>query len=92
MNQILMLMRQGVLSFPDDEFFLNSKVSKLLSRGVDSVLLDEDHLKASFRLTFLSRLIYKPPLIASNKISATHFGERSIFEEILRGLSHFDVF
>ena len=34
-------MRQGVLSFPDDEFFLNSKVSKILSRGVDSVLLDE---------------------------------------------------
>ena len=92
MNQILTLMRQGVLSFPDDEFFLNSKVSKILSRGVDSVLLDEDHLRASYRLTFLSRLIYKPPLIASNKNSATHFGERSTFEEILRGLSHFDVF
>ena len=85
-------MRQGVLSFPDDEFFLNSKVSKFLSRGVDYVLLGEDHLKASFRLTFLSRLIYKPPLIASYKNSAAHFGERSEFKGILRGLSHFDVF
>ena len=87
-----MLMRQGVLSFPDDEFFLNSKVSKFLSRGVDSVLLDGDHLRASCRLTFLSRLIYKLPLIASNKIFATHFGERPTFEEILRGFSHFGVF
>ena len=82
-----MLMRQGVLSFPDG--FL---IAKFQSRGVDSVLLDEGHLRASFRLTFLSRLIYKPPLIASNKIFATHFGERPTFEEILRGLSHFDVF
>ena len=63
-------MRQGVLSFPDDEFFLDSKVSKFLSRGVDSVLLDEDHLKASFRLTFLSRLIYTAPLIAQYKTAA----------------------
>ena len=87
-----MLMRQGVRSFPDDEFFLNTKVSKFLSRGVDSLLLDVDNLRASFRLTFLSRLIYKPPLIASYKNSATHFGERPTFEEILRGLSHFGVF
>ena len=86
-----MLMRQGVRSFPDDEFFLK-KVSKFLSRRVDSLLLDGDHLRASCRLTFLSRLIYKPPLIASNKIFATHFGERPTFEEILRGLSHFGVF
>ena len=68
------------------------KTVLLLPFFMKDPVLDEDHLRASFRLTFLSRLIYKPPLIASNKNSATHFGERSTFEEILRGLSHFDVF